>query len=220
VAAVLAGMPDLEAGGEDVESAQPPVIRPDNSFFQRLKEGHELLERKDFDAAEARFKEALEIYPRFADEGDPYRGLAELYREQGKTDLLMGVLESFLQISEHGAAEARELGALYFDAGQPERAVYYLERSLEVEPYDAEARKQLATLYEQQGRFDEAVRQRRALLALNPVDRANAYYTLAMSLHQQGEYQEARRAVLQALELAPTFREAQRLLLQVVESAE
>ena len=220
VAAVLAGMPDLQAGGEDVESAQPPVIRPDNPFFQRLQEGYALLEQKDYAAAEDRFRKALEIYPHFAGDGDPYRGLAEVYRAQGRTDLLMDVLERFLRISEHGAAEARELAGLYVKAGQPERAVYYFERSLEVEPYDASARGQLATLYEQQGRFDAAVRQRRALLALNPVDRANAYYTLAMSLHQQGQHQEARRAVLQALELAPTFREAQRLLLQVVESAE
>jgi len=94
----------------------------------------------------------------------------------------------------------------------------YLLRSIDVEPYDREARALLADLFETQGRYEEAVNERRALLALDPVDKAAAYYGLASSLYKNRQISEAKRAVLQALELAPGYREAQKLLLQCVEA--
>jgi tetratricopeptide (TPR) repeat protein len=75
----------------------------------------------------------------------------------------------------------------------------------------------LASLYADRQQFEEAVRARRAILGLNPVDRAQAYYLYAQSLKEDDRQDEAKRAVLQALELAPGFREAQQLLLQVIE---
>jgi hypothetical protein len=72
-------------------------------------------------------------------------------------------------------------------------------------------------LYAEQDQHAKAVRARRAILALNPVDKANAYYELARSLYTNADVSEAKRAVLQSLELAPGFREAQKLLLACVE---
>src|SRR5204863_8538944 len=54
----------------------------------------------------------------------------------------------------------------------------------------------------------------RALVQLAPADPAEAHYQLAQLLHRTGS-PEARRQVLMALEEAPGYRAAQKLLLEV-----
>ncbi len=55
------------------------------------------------------------------------------------------------------------------------------------------------------------------MLALDPVDRAEALYQLARVHLLVGDRDAARRAVLRALEEAPAFEKAQDLLLEIVE---
>jgi len=129
-------------------------------------------------------------------------------------------LTLFLERSEHGAEEARELGQLYESAGNLELATEYLERSLQNEPYDASIHELLAILHTRQGKHEDAVRARRAVVALNPVDKAKAYLDLAQSLYENKDIAEAKRATLQSLELAPGFRDAQKLLLKTIDSPE
>jgi cellulose synthase operon protein C len=64
------------------------------------------------------------------------------------------------------------------------------------------------------------VRERRAILALDPVNRADAHYHLAVALLAAGDRAEARREVLRALEIAPNFADAQDLLLRLREAGE
>jgi hypothetical protein len=52
------------------------------------------------------------------------------------------------------------------------------------------------------------------MLQLDPEDPSEVHYRLARQLHKLGE-PEAHRQVLQALEEAPRFRDAQRLLLEL-----
>jgi Tfp pilus assembly protein PilF len=59
------------------------------------------------------------------------------------------------------------------------------------------------------------VRERRALVALNPVDKAEALYQLALAYFDAGDVASARREVLRALEEAPNFEKAQELLLRL-----
>ena len=53
------------------------------------------------------------------------------------------------------------------------------------------------------------------VVALNPVDRAEALYQLALAHFEAGDAQAARREVLRALEDAPNFEKAQELLLRL-----
>ena len=57
-----------------------------------------------------------------------------------------------------------------------------------------------------------------AVVALNPVDKAEAWYQLALAHRAAGSSQDARRSVLRALEDAPHFERAQELLLQLHEA--
>ncbi len=55
---------------------------------------------------------------------------------------------------------------------------------------------------------------------MDPADPAELHYRLAKHLLQLGQDREAERQVLMALEEAPRFRDAHRLLLNIVEGPE
>ncbi|HZV91881.1 MAG TPA: hypothetical protein VFF72_01615, partial [Caldimonas sp.] len=76
----------------------------------------------------------------------------------------------------------------------------------------------LAELSHRAGESGRAVREREAILALGPVDRAEALYELAAAQHDAGDDVHARTTVLRALEGAPDFEKAQTLLLTLYDA--
>lgn len=188
-----------------------------NPFFEKIKKGNELLKDKDYQQAEEVFLHAIELYPFYTQSGNPYQGLAHIYRETEKQAELQNILELFVSVTEYGAEESRELGLIYEGHGNQDRAIYYYDRSMQVEPYDLNIHVRLANLYKNSKNFEAEAQERKAILALNPLDRSSAYYDLALSYFNLGNKIKAKRQVLKSLELAPGFREAQKLLLKCVD---
>jgi tetratricopeptide (TPR) repeat protein len=55
----------------------------------------------------------------------------------------------------------------------------------------------------------------RDVLALSPHDQASAHYKVALALHGLDRIEEARRELLYALEIAPRYRAALSLLVEI-----
>ena len=55
----------------------------------------------------------------------------------------------------------------------------------------------------------------RAAVAMKPLDQATARYNLARAYHSSGKDADAKDELFQALETAPGFRPAQRMLLEL-----
>ncbi len=216
-AELLADMPDplAEDAGEKLESSEDGS---ENKFLTTLRSGHAALKDQELDEAERLFTEAINLYPTFVHSGNAYDGLASVYRTRGETEKLEAILKRLLSVADHGVAESVELASLLKATGDVQGAVNYLNRSLYTAPYDRAVRSELAGLFVRLNDVDSAIHQRRAILALDPVDRAEAYFELAEVLHHGGRSREAKRAVLQSLELAPGYREAQQLLLRIVDA--
>ena len=60
-----------------------------------------------------------------------------------------------------------------------------------------------------------AIREYAAVVALHPLDKAGAQYNLARAYFAAGQQDKAEENVLAALEAAPGYRPAQKLLLQI-----
>ena len=86
-----------------------------------------------------------------------------------------------------------------------------------INPFEPPMHQRLAELYRAAGDRKKVVRERRALVALAPVDRAEALYQLAVAYREAGDSSAARKTVLRALEDAPNFEKAQTLLLTIHE---
>jgi len=217
LADVLDGWPDMlteEVSGGSLEEWRRQQGK--NSLLGSLQAGAEGLARGDDVVAEEHFRQALEIYPAFTSAGNAYQALAAIYRQRNDDEALAGILEDYLDVTPYGAPEARELAQLYEERGDLSGARALLERSRTTAPYEEGMLGKLAELSAAQQDYVAEVEARRALLALNPVDQADAYYRLARSLYNNAQISEAKRAVLQSLEIAPGFREAQELLLDCV----
>ena len=170
-------------------------------------------------AAEAirRYESASSRFPEYAEAGSPYRELGRLHRERGDRAAAAAALGRLTALAESdydanlAEAELREqLGDLRGAAAALERAVF-------IDPREATLHARLATHYLRLGDHRKAVRERQAVLALAPPDRAEAYYQLALAWFEAGELDQARRAVLRALEAAPSYEPAQQLLLRIRE---
>ena len=72
----------------------------------------------------------------------------------------------------------------------------------------------MAEAAEKLNKTEEAIVAYRTLLQMDPADPAEIHYRLALSLHRMGK-QGAKRHVLSALEEAPRYRAAHRLLLEI-----
>ena len=81
--------------------------------------------------------------------------------------------------------------------------------------YDLEIHRRLGEWYFESSNPRSAAREYRAVLALDPPDKAEAHYRLAVAYQAMSDRQNARRQVVAALEIAPGFRDAQRLLLEL-----
>ena len=99
--------------------------------------------------------------------------------------------------------------------GNPAGAAVALDRAQYVYPFDMDIHRRLGDLYEGLGEWPGVIRERQAVLALDPVDRAEAEYQLALAYFESGDLRQARRSILRALERAPNFEKALELLLGI-----
>ncbi|TFH63913.1 MAG: tetratricopeptide repeat protein [Gemmatimonadales bacterium] len=84
---------------------------------------------------------------------------------------------------------------------------------MEIVPFDLGRHQELADLYEELKERQGAVLERRAILALDPTDRAEAHFRLAVAMSEAGDRTGARSQLLRALEIAPNYEAALELLL-------
>jgi tetratricopeptide (TPR) repeat protein len=100
-----------------------------------------------------------------------------------------------------------------------EATIAYARQLMAVDPLHKAAHRLVVEAAEQVGDRSLAIESSRALLLMDPADPARVHYRLARLLEQTGDRPSARRHVLQALEEAPRFRDAHRLLLRLVGSS-
>ncbi len=175
------------------------------------------METGELEAALTHLERAKSLFPEYAGPASPYWFLAETYRRLGESERAAAELEALTAINERHYSANLELAELRELAGDAAGAAAALERAIYVYPYEMALHERLAALYTRLGDGDRAIRERRAVLALDPVDRAEALYQLARAYFESGDLSAARSAVLRALEEAPSFEQAQVLLLEIRE---
>ncbi|HIF22590.1 MAG TPA: tetratricopeptide repeat protein, partial [Gemmatimonadetes bacterium] len=106
-------------------------------------------------------------------------------------------------------------GELQEGLGEADESAAALDAAVLIYPYEIELHERLAEAHTERGDATGTVRERRAIVALAPADLAEAHYELARAYLSDGRPADARRAVLRALEIAPSFEDALDLLLEV-----
>jgi tetratricopeptide (TPR) repeat protein len=200
-------------GREALEAAL--LERPD-SYFLNLETGRILISEDQKLEAVPYLRKAIELFPQHAGPNSPYPLLVRVLLDNGEEEEAIGVLQAWWHRAPLSIENAFQLSELLRKYSRLEEAAQALEEALYLDPLSPELHQNLGTLYMELSNAETAVREFKVLLALNPVDKANAHYSLAKALSQTGQASEARRQVLLSLEIAPGFDDAQRLLLELV----
>ncbi len=213
---LAAVLPQDSAGHSPARIAQR-ARRDHGDFFAQLMYGQILVRAGQDDEAIPYLERAKALFPSHADRESAYALLARIYEARGDHQRAAAELARLTYINERAYTALVRLADLRLTMGDSVGAAGALQRAMYVYPYDLDMHRRLATLAESVGRPTVAVRERLAVLALRPVNVADAWYRLARAHLFAGDGDEARRAVLRALEIAPGFAAAQELLLELHE---
>lgn len=194
-----------------------PGIRWDGPFADAMRSAAELAERQEWDRAVRELEKAKALLPSYAGEDSPYRTLARIHLTRGDSAAAQRELAAMTQRNELAYAANLELEAIAAARHDTATALAALERALYISPFDLAVHERLAALAGGVRRHALAIRERQAVLALNPTDRVEALYQLAVAFADAGDTPSARREVLRALDLAPNYEKAQALLLSLQE---
>jgi tetratricopeptide (TPR) repeat protein len=184
-------------------------------FGETLERGRRLLEEGKPDEAIEVLERAKAMFPEYAEEDGPYALLARAYEAKGAKAEAARELVALTRINEQAYEANRSAAAALEELGDLPGAIAALDRAIWISPFDPVLHERLATLASRAQDRRLAIRERRALLALDPTDRVEALYQLAVAYRDAGDVAAARREVLRALELAPAFEKAQTLLLSL-----
>lgn len=211
--------PALDAAAEGTpEERLRDFVRQHPHNYPALKLYAELLLRLDqTQQAEPVLRQLIELYPTAVGADSPAMLLAGLLRRTGRTDEERELLGRIVEVDDAAPAALLRLLELDRQRGDWESVLRNARRLRAVNPLTPHPHRALAEAAERLDRPAEALPALRALLAVSADDPAGVRYRLARLLARQGDVAQARREVLTALEEAPRFRDAQRLLLELVE---
>jgi hypothetical protein len=217
-ASALAPQSDLAkppANASAVEAAAWDLLHPHN-YYRQVEKAQKLMEAKRWADAKPVLQTLAASYAGERRAENPYWMLAVTERNLQDTNAELAALVKLAdRESDFADLEAR-LIELYSAQKDWPAVTNYANRLLAINPLISAPYRGLADAGVAFGKPEIAIGAYRDLLLLDPADPAQAHFELARLLHSRGDAEdEAKRHVLQALEEAPRFRDAQRLLLEI-----
>ena len=188
------------------------------SYPVQMSLGHALWADGDAEAARAAFERAAALAPMATGDGSAHLPLAAIALEREDRERAMGHLEAHLEHDHRALGAARQLAVLAEEAGDDRRRRRAYELVAALDPFDAEPHQSLGRLAMAAGDTATAVREFSIALAAGPIDRVSAHVDLADGHLATGDLDAAKREVIAALEIAPTYERAQEMLLDIVEA--
>jgi tetratricopeptide (TPR) repeat protein len=191
-----------------------------DEWKKSLKSIFELAKTKDWSAVIKQGTAIRDMYPDYVEEHSVYEALAEAYLAKGDKPAAIEELLRYEKIGGRDPESLKLLAKTLEEAGRTAEAADALNRLNFIYPMDAEAHRSLGGLWLVQGNAKGAIREYDAVLAYKPQDLAQAHFDLARAYHADKRDEQAKEELLAALEVAPGFRPAQKLLLELSTTAE
>jgi tetratricopeptide (TPR) repeat protein len=193
-------------------------LHPDN-YYLRMQKARELMNARRWTEARSALESLAGTYSGEKRAENPLWLLAVTQRNLQDTNAELATLQQFVR-QESDFADLYVRLIELSEARQDWSAMMEYARGLmAIDPLTSVPYRALATAGVASGNHAEAITGYRKLLLLDPPDPAAVHYQLARLLHARGDADgEAKRHVLQSLEEAPRYRDAQRLLLEIENS--
>ena len=182
----------------------------------KLREAVTAEEKGDFKTVLQDLPGILKLYPQYVDDANAYELMAAADRKLGDGSAETKILTDYEHAGGQSPDDLKRLAELQTKAGDNAAAAATLERINYIYPVkDEDLHRRLGDLLYAEKNFVGAVREYNALVASNPGDKAGAEFSLAQAYLADGQKDKAQDSVLGALETAPDYRPAQKLLLEI-----
>ncbi|MDX1482144.1 MAG: peptidase MA family metallohydrolase, partial [Woeseiaceae bacterium] len=185
-------------------------------WHEKQAEASEAAAAEDWDRLIAIADALVDLHPGYAEPDSPYVMLAAAWRETGDLDAETAALATFWEKGGFAPQPLKRYAELLRAGGDTDRAIDVLNTIVMVQPLDIEVHEMLGGLLLARGDAALALREFEIALAQDTLDKANAYYQIARAQRALGDIDATRSNLLLALDVAPGFRDAQRLLLEVM----
>jgi tetratricopeptide (TPR) repeat protein len=199
---------------EHIENQYGELARDLDDFQVANRQLGRAVNAEDWISAEIMAKDIIERDPSRVSAGNVYEVLAQAQREQGNEDASTQTLLEWHSRGGHGVASLQILIRALRDQNRIAESAEVIESLNWVYPYAVEEHRWLGDYYLETEQASRAIREYEALLGLRPQDPAVAWLGKAKAQLLIGDAEKARRQVLYALESAPFYRDAQKLLLE------
>jgi tetratricopeptide (TPR) repeat protein len=173
--------------------------------------------KKDWDQVIQLGTPIRDVYADYVEPGSVYEFLSDAYLAKNDKPHAIAQLERYAEVGGRDPVLLKQLSGLQDEAGDKRAAAHTLERLNWIYLKDEDAHKKLGALDMELKNYNGAIREWGAVLAGGTVDPAGAHYQLAVALNAAHRTSEAKDEVLSALEVAPEFKPAQKLLLELSE---
>lgn len=187
------------------------------SFAVQMQLALALHQAKDPKAAIQALERASKLAPTATGDNNPNKMIAAIATEMKDTPRAIQALETLLKVDASDVESARQLAKLLEPLGDARRSEDAYRIIVGIDPFDRDAQAAYGRLALKRNQSEAAQRAFRAALARNPPDKAQAHVDLAEALIAGGKASEAKKEILAALEIAPSFEKAQDLLLKVAQ---
>jgi tetratricopeptide (TPR) repeat protein len=198
-----------------VEAQTKTAVDGFDDWAKRLKALNKMVETKDWTAVIKEGNAIRDIYSDYVEAGSAYEALAQAYLAQGDKPKAIAELKRYSDIGGRQPDTLRQLATLQKEAGDERGAAITLQRLNWVYVRDDKGHLLLGDIDMDLKNPAGAVREYQAVVALKPVDAAGAHFKLAKALAADHKNAEAMDEVLNSLEIAPGFKDAQKLLLEL-----
>ncbi|HUT47077.1 MAG TPA: tetratricopeptide repeat protein [Sedimentisphaerales bacterium] len=195
--------PDRAANIPEFVNAGPAAIKKISEQFvddySLVRAANELLKADDFDGAEQKCREALELNKNNA---QAHYTLACSLEPKGMLDEATSHLYEAVRLDPNYADAHYNLGQAMFRMSKPDEAIKHLSLVVQLEPDHVKARNSLGAILLTKGMVEEAEPHLSAAVSLDP-NNVDAQYNLSQAMFRLGKADEAIEHLLEVVRLRP-----------------
>ena len=154
-------------------------------------------------------------FPNYVGDGSIYLSVAQYWRKKEDETKETAALLDYSHAGGRNPDSLKRLGTLLAKQGKVKDAAEVLQRLIYIAPLDEDLHRALGEDFLALNNANGAAREYRALIVGKSPDAAAAHFGLARALRLEHKDTEAKDELLEALEAAPNYKPAQKMLLEM-----